>query len=179
MQATLVAGNLKEQERETQIACDKCGLPMVLRWGRNGEYLVCTGRPECKNKKNAHVDKDGNVKVIEEESKGTCPKCGGNLLEKSGRFGRFIACSNYPDCNYTKPFSVGFACPEPECTGELVERLSKKRKRFYGCTRYPECSFATSFQPKEGPCPACGSPVVFAGRGKSFCLRKDCGWKSK
>ncbi|HAR94891.1 MAG TPA: type I DNA topoisomerase [Deltaproteobacteria bacterium] len=171
--------NLKEQERETQIACDKCGLPMVLRWGRNGEYLVCTGRPECKNKKNAHVDKEGNVKVIEEESKGTCPKCGGNLYEKSGRFGRFIACSNYPDCNYTKPFSVGFACPESGCTGELVERLSKKRKRFYGCTRYPECSFATSFQPKEGPCPVCGSPVVFAGRGKNICLRKDCGWKSK
>lgn len=171
--------NLKEQERETQIACDRCGRPMVLRWGRNGEYLVCTGRPECKNKKNALVDKDGNVQVVEEESKGTCPKCGGNLLEKSGRFGRFIACSNYPDCNYTKPFSTGLACPEPECTGELVERFSKKRKRFYGCTRYPDCSFATSYQPKEGPCPMCDSPVVFVGRGRTVCLKKDCGWKSK
>ncbi len=170
--------NLKKEEKETSIACDKCGKNMILRWGKNGEYLVCSGRPECKNKKNVKVDKDGNIEVVEEESRGVCPQCGGNLVEKSGRFGRFIACSNYPDCKYTKPFTLGFKCPKEDCTGELVERVSKKRKKFYGCSRYPQCDFATSLQPKEGECPSCGSPILFSFRGRLSCLRKDCGWRS-
>jgi DNA topoisomerase-1 len=171
--------NLKQEEKETSIVCDKCGKPMVLRWGKNGEYLVCTGRPECKNKKNVKVDKDGQITIVEEESRGICPQCGGNLVEKSGRFGRFIACSNYPDCKYTKPYTLGLHCPVENCTGELVERISKKRKKFYGCSRYPDCDFITGLAPKEGPCPSCGAPVLFSFRDRLSCLRKDCGWKSR
>jgi DNA topoisomerase-1 len=170
--------NLKQEEKETSIICDKCGKNMILRWGKNGEYLVCSGRPACKNKKNVTVDKEGNISVVEETTYGACPQCGGTLVEKSGRFGRFIACGNYPECKYTKPFTTGLHCPQEGCQGELVERVSKKKKKFYGCTRYPGCAFATSFQPKEGECPACGAPVLFGYRGKSSCLRKDCGWKS-
>src|SRR5271157_190852 len=171
--------NLKKEERPTDIICDKCGKPMVQRWGRNGEYLVCSGRPECKNKKNVEVDKDGKITVVEETFHGVCPTCGGNLVEKTGRFGRFIACSNYPACKFTKSVSLGFQCPLEGCTGELVERLSKKKRRFYGCSKYPECTFTTSSAPKEGECPSCGAPVLFGSRGSTFCLRKDCGWKSR
>ncbi len=171
--------NLKKEERPTDIICDKCGKPMVLRWGRNGEYLVCSGRPECKNKRNVEVDKDGKITVVEEVSHGACPQCGGNLVEKTGRFGRFIACSNYPACKFTKSVSLGLPCPLEGCTGELVERVSKKKKKFYGCSRYPECTFTTSATPKAGECPSCGAPVLFGFRGSSFCLRKDCGWKSR
>jgi DNA topoisomerase-1 len=171
--------NLKKEERPTDIVCDACGKPMMLRWGRNGEYLVCSGRPECKNKKNVEVDKDGNISVVEESIKGVCPQCGGNLVEKTGRFGKFIACSTYPACKFTKSISLGFQCPLEGCTGELVERVSKKKKRFYGCTKYPECTFTTSSTPKAGECPNCGAPVVFGSRGSTFCLRKDCGWKSR
>ena len=171
--------NLKKEERPTDIICDACGKPMMLRWGRNGEYLVCSGRPECKNKKNVETDKDGKISVVEESIKGVCPQCGGNLVEKTGRFGKFIACSNYPACKVTKSLSLGLQCPREGCTGELVERLSKKKRRFYGCTRYPECTFTTSSTPKEGECPTCGAPVVFGFRGSTFCLRKDCGWKSR
>ena len=95
--------------------------------------------PACKNKKNARVDKDGNISIVEETTYGACPQCGGTLVEKSGRFGRFIACSNYPDCKYTRPFTMGLKCPEEGCTGELVERISKKKKKFCGCSRYPDC----------------------------------------
>ena len=158
--------NLKQEEKETSIVCDKCGKNMVLRWGKNGEYLVCSGRPACKNKKNVKVDKDGNISIVEETTHGACPQCGGTLVEKSGSFGRFIACSNYPDCKYTKPFTMGLHCPEEGCTGELVERISKKKKKFYGCSRYPDCDFATGLQPKEGECPACGAPVLFSLQGK-------------
>ena len=109
--------NLKREEKETSIICDKCGKNMILRWGKNGEYLVCSGRPACKNKKNVTVDKDGNISIVEETTHGTCPQCGGHLVEKRGRFGRFIACSNYPECKYTKPFTMGLHCPQEGCTG--------------------------------------------------------------
>jgi DNA topoisomerase I len=169
--------NLKKEEKETSIPCEKCGAHMILRWGKNGEYLVCSGRPACKNKKNVKVDREGNIKIVKEESKGTCPQCQGDLVEKSGRFGKFIACTNYPDCKYTKPYTMGLHCPSEGCTGELIERISKKRKKFYGCSRYPSCDFISGLQPKEGECPSCGAPVLFSFRGKLTCQRKGCNWR--
>lgn len=168
--------SLKKEEKETDIICEKCGQGMLLRWGKNGEYIVCSGRPACKNKKNVTVDEAGNVKVIEQEVKGTCPKCNGALIEKRGRFGRFLACSKYPECKHTEPYSLGFACPENACTGKLVERISKKKKRFVSCSRYPDCSFATNREPAAGPCPSCQAPTLFTYRKKTSCLRKGCGW---
>jgi len=168
--------SLKKEEKETDIVCDKCGKTMLLRWGKNGEYLVCSGKPACKNKKNVRVEDDGTIKVVEAEIKGICQKCGGNLIEKRGRFGRFLACSNYPECKYTEPFNIGFQCPEEGCTGKLVERISKKKKKFISCSKYPGCTFATNTEPVEGPCPACGAPTLFSFRKKTRCLRKDCGW---
>jgi DNA topoisomerase-1 len=168
--------SLKKEEKETDIVCDKCGKMMLLRWGKNGEYLVCSGKPACKNKKNVKVEDDGTIKVVEAEIKGTCLKCGGSLLEKRGRFGRFLACSNYPECKYTEPFNIGFQCPEEGCTGKLVEKISKKKRKFISCSRYPNCTFATNTEPVEGPCPACGAPTLFSFRKQTRCLRKDCGW---
>jgi DNA topoisomerase-1 len=168
--------SLKKEEKETDIVCDKCGKMMLLRWGKNGEYLVCSGKPACINKKNVTAEDDGTIKVVEAEIKGTCEKCGGNLIEKSGRFGRFLACSNYPECKFTAPFHLGFQCPEEGCTGKLVERVSKKKKKFISCSRYPDCKFATNTEPVEGPCPTCGAPTLFSFRKKTRCLRKDCGW---
>jgi len=168
--------SLKKEEKETDIVCDKCGKLMLLRWGKNGEYLVCSGKPACKNKKNVKVEDDGTIKVVEAEIKGTCQKCGGGLLEKRGRFGRFLACINYPECKYTEPFHIGFQCPEEGCTGKLVEKISKKKRKFISCSRYPNCTFATNTEPVEGPCPACGAPTLFSFRKQTRCLRKDCGW---
>ncbi|OPY68836.1 MAG: DNA topoisomerase 1 [Syntrophorhabdus sp. PtaU1.Bin050] len=171
--------SLKQEEKETDIVCDLCGKKMLLRWGKNGEYIVCSGKPACKNKKNVRVESDGIIKVIEAEIKGICERCGGNLIEKRGRFGRFLACSNYPDCKYTAPYHLGFTCPEEGCTGKLVEKTSKKKKKFTSCSRYPDCNFATNAEPIEGPCPACGAPTLFSYRKKTSCLRKDCGWTSE
>ncbi len=171
--------SLKKEEKETDIICDKCGKKMMLRWGKNGEYIVCSGKPSCKNKKNVKIEEDGTIKIVEQEIKGVCEQCGGNLVEKRGRFGRFLACSNYPDCKFTASYHVGFQCPEEGCTGRLVEKLSKKKKKFISCSRYPNCNFATNTEPTEGPCPACGAPTLFSFRKKTRCLRKDCGWMSK
>ncbi len=170
--------SLKTEEKETDVLCDKCGKPMMLRWSRNGEYLVCSGKPECKNKKNVTVSPTGVIEIVQERVRGICKKCGGNLVEKSGRFGRFLACSNYPECKYTEPYSLGFLCPSEGCDGKLVEKISKKKRKFLSCSRYPTCSFATSWEPVEGPCPSCGAPTLFSYRKRTSCLRKDCGWKS-
>lgn len=171
--------SLKKEEKETDIECDKCGKKMLLRWGKSGEYLVCSGKPECKNKKNVKTGPDGKITIVESIAHGTCPKCGGKLIEKKGRFGRFLACSNYPECKHTQAFSLGFACPMEGCPGKLVEKTSKKKKKFISCSEYPKCSFATNKEPAEGECPTCGAPTLFSFRKMLYCLRKDCGWKSR
>ncbi len=170
--------DLKKEERRTDIVCDRCGGTMLLRWGKNGEYLVCENKASCKNKKNITRDPDGNITIAEADVRGLCPACGGNLIEKTGKFGRFLACSNYPACKHTEPYSLGLNCPVEGCSGKLVEKTSKKKKRFVSCSRYPSCTFATSGTPVEGPCPQCSAPSLFTFRKRTICLRKDCGWKS-
>jgi DNA topoisomerase-1 len=82
------------------------------------------------------------------------------MVVKTGRFGRFLACSRYPECKTTKPFSVGVVCPEPGCGGQVVEKKSRKGKMFYGCSNYPKCTFATWNKPVATPCPSCGNPYL-------------------
>lgn len=171
--------SLKKEEKETDIDCDKCGKKMLLRWGKSGEYLVCSGKPECKNKKNVKVSGDGKITIVESEARGICPKCQGKLIEKKGKFGRFLACSNYPECKHTQAYSLGYSCPLEGCPGKLVEKTSKMKKKFVSCSEYPKCSFATNREPVEGQCPVCGAPTLFSFRKNLFCLRKDCGWKSR
>ncbi len=177
--AKVLMKDLKREEKETDIVCEKCGKKMLMRWSRNGEYIFCSGKPACTNKKNVKIDSKGQITVVEEEARGLCPQCGGTLVERNGRFGRFLACNNYPACKHTEAFSIGFPCPEEGCTGKLVERTSKKKKRFISCSRYPECTFSTNTQPTGGPCEVCGAPTLFLYRRKTVCLRKGCGWKSK
>ncbi|MSQ24131.1 MAG: type I DNA topoisomerase [Chloroflexi bacterium] len=102
-----------------------------------------------------------------------CEKCGKPLWVKWGRFGKFIACSGFPDCRNTRPFlnKVGAFCPE--CEAPIVERRSRNRKRFYGCSRYPECNWVSWARPVPQPCPTCGGLMVEAGRGRAKCTR--CG----
>jgi len=89
-----------------------------------------------------------------------CPKCGKPMVVKSGRFGKFLACSGYPECKTTKPFQVKTGAKCPLCGKEMVQRISKKRKRFYGCSGYPDCKFVTFQLPLAKPCPKCGGLMV-------------------
>ncbi len=100
------------------------------------------------------------VKLSEEITDEKCPKCGKPMAVKSGRFGKFLACTGYPDCKSTKPFQIKTGAKCPECGKELVQRISKKKKRFYGCSGYPDCTFATFMQPVPKPCPECGGLMV-------------------
>ncbi len=145
--------NLSEQGEEEY--CENCGRTMVLKKGRFGTFLACTGYPDCKTTKQI----GGVQKKPDQPLDEICPNCGSNLVLKSGRFGEFTACSNYPTCKFVKQKTIGVKCPE--CNeGEVIERRSKKGKTFYGCNRYPECKFVAWGKPVPEKCPECGSPYM-------------------
>ena len=103
-------------------------------------------------------------------SEETCPKCGRPMVIRVGRFGRFLACSGYPDCKTTMPYMVrtGISCPQ--CGGELVKRISKKKRVFYGCSKFPKCQFTVNGKPIAQPCPDCGGLLIQYGRDWARCV---------
>lgn len=174
---------VEKRDEETDIKCDKCGAPMVIKQSRRGEFLGCSAYPDCSNIKNFSRDKEGAITVIERQESevvGTCPECGKDLLLKRSRTGsRFIACSGYPDCRYTQPFSTDMKCPQEGCDGELVEKSSGRGKIFYSCSNYPKCRYALWNWPVEGPCPECGNPLLVVKNTKAkgehvACPAKGC-----
>jgi len=153
--------NLKREEEPTDIECEKCGSMMVVKWGRNGSFLACSAYPDCKNSMEYTRDENGKVQPVIEvpEVVGECPDCGRDMVIKTGKYGRFLACTGYPECKHTEPVKLGVECPREDCEdGELVEKRSRRGKVFYGCNRYPECDYATWYRPlKDVRCPKCES----------------------
>ncbi|MDO8723683.1 MAG: type I DNA topoisomerase, partial [Syntrophales bacterium] len=192
--------NVKREERPTDIVCEKCESPMVIKWGRNGSFMACSNYPACKNTRNVTsnngeaagkvddmteeikcekceqkmVAKEGrfgkflacsgypeckNTMKVNQSGRGgansapavptdvLCSKCSRNMVIKEGRFGRFLACSGYPECKNTMPFSMGIKCPSEGCSGDICEKRTKTGRVFYGCTRYPDCKFSTWTKP--------------------------------
>jgi len=144
--------NLKQTLIPTDIVCASCGKPMVIRWGRNGQFLACSGWPECRNTKNFRTLPDGKIEVEpEEKTDRLCPKCGAPMAVKRRRNGKFLACSTYPACKGSGPYPVGVPCPLEGCGGEIVQRFSRKGFSFYGCSRYPDCRFVSRRIPAPAP----------------------------
>lgn len=121
------------------------------------------------------------IELIEEETDEICEDCGKNMVIKYGRYGRFLACSGYPECEHTRPFvkKIGIKCPKCE-EGDIIERRSKKGKLFYGCSKFPNCNFVSWSKPIEEKCQECGSLMSEKIRKKDKvkqCLNKECGNK--
>jgi DNA topoisomerase-1 len=112
-----------------------------------------------------------------------CDKCGSPMQIRTGRFGRFIACTNYPECKNTRPIvkDSGVACPKPECGGRMLEKKSKRGRIFYGCSNYPACDLTTWAKPTGELCPECNAPLVWHSTKKSGkfikCSGKGCKYK--
>ena len=182
--AEVTMRDVKRQEIATDLTCEKCGKPMVIKWGRMGEFLACSGYPECRNTMNFRREDDGRIAPIKEEEITTdekCPNCGSPMLVKRGRFGRFLACSRYPECKTSKPISIGVSCPKG-CGGYISERRSKRGKTFYGCSSYPGCDFVSWDRPRAEACPKCGSNYLldkFSKKTGPFvaCPNKDCDYR--
>jgi len=175
--------DFKSEQTPTDITCEKCGKPMVIKWGRNGQFLACSGYPDCKNTKPFVRNENGGVEAAPEETTDEiCPKCGSPMVIKRGRFGKFLACSRYPECNHTQGMSTGVTCPEDG--GKIVERRSRFGKVFYSCSNYPDCKFAIWYKPVLRPCPQCGAPFLVEKYSKKTgpyiaCLKKECGYKEE
>ncbi|MGB4594796.1 MAG: type I DNA topoisomerase [Anaerolineaceae bacterium] len=113
------------------------------------------------------------TKIAPEKIGRVCPRDGGDLVLRTGKYGKFISCSNFPNCYYTEPLVVktGVTCPKCKL-GELVEKRSKKGRLFYGCNRFPECDFLTNNKPVTQACPNCGGLLTEMGKGRARC--NDC-----
>jgi DNA topoisomerase-1 len=175
--------DVKRQEIPTDLVCEKCGKPMVIKWGRMGEFLACSGYPDCRNTMNFRREEGKIVPEKEEEVQvdEKCPECGAAMVMKRGRFGRFLACTRYPECKGTRPVSIGVACPKG-CGGQITERRSRRGRTFYGCSSYPNCDFVSWDRPRAEKCPRCGSPYLldkYSRREGPFvaCPDKECGYR--
>jgi len=176
--------DLKRVEIPTELSCEKCGQPMVIKWGRNGEFLACSGYPECKNTKEFTRKKDGTIELVPEPTTDEkCPKCAAELLFRRGRFGEFWACSRYPECKTTRPVSLGIACPKPDCGGFLTEKRSRRGSPFFGCSNYSAkgCDFVSWDRPIKEPCPDCNAPFLLkkAGRAGTKLRCASCTYQSE
>ena len=165
------AENLKEKNKELDKKdivpikeigekCPECKKPLVERFGRFGKFIACSDYPNCKysrpleNKKemkNAVVaDDDGNTTKVSEAEGEKCEKCGGKMKLKEGRFGKFLACENYPKCKNTKTIVTDTKVKCPDCgEGTIIERRTKRGRTFWGCSRYPKCKYATWNDPNK------------------------------
>jgi DNA topoisomerase-1 len=159
--------------------CENCGRPMAMKRGRFGQFLACTGYPECKTTRK--IEKGGAIAAPTIQLEELCPQCGKHLVIKQGRFGPFTACSNYPECKYIKQDTTGVACPEDG--GDIVAKRGK-RKSFYGCSNYPKCKFVLWDKPVPKGCPQCGARFLVEkfkkdGSRELQCRTEDCKYKEE
>jgi len=172
----------------TNELCPECRRPLVVKLGRRGKFIACTGfRDGCKYTR--PLAKDGDAAAAAAEpvfSEEKCEKCQAPMLIKDGRFGKYLACSAYPACKniqpLVKPKGTGVACPACR-EGELTEKKSRYGKIFYSCNRYPKCRYAVWDPPVAEACPKCAHPVTVnktTKRDGSYrkCPQDGCGWST-
>jgi DNA topoisomerase I len=181
-----IAGPKDIVEPPTDIPCEKCGRMMEIKWGRNGKFLACPAykeKPPCKNTQNFEKLDDGTIKIVaklEITTDEKCEKCSSPMVVKTGRFGKFLACSAYPECKTTKPIPLGVKCPQDG--GDLAQKRTKKGRTFYACSNYPKCEFAIWDRPVNKPCPGCQAPFLVERYSKQAgtsvqCRNEECGYK--
>lgn len=179
--------NIKRMEKPTDLICDKCGKPLVIKWGKHGSFLACTGYPECTYTRELTVDLPDveGADLAEQGEEEYCQNCGRPMVLKKGRFGTFFACTGYPDCKTTKQIGAAQKKADvpldekcPQCGNNLVQKYGRYGE-FTACSNYPSCKFVK--QKTIGvKCPECTEGEVVerrSKRGKTFygCNRyPDC-----
>lgn len=168
-------------EEATNEKCDQCGAEMIIKMGRFGKFMACSGYPDCRNTKQINENREPKeFEIIDEK----CDQCGAFMVKKYGRYGEFLGCSAYPDCKNIKNIEkkIGVMCPK--CAkGDIVEKRSKRGKTFYACNRYPDCKTAYWSKPIEGEskkgkeCPKCSALLVYGPKDIVRCSEKECGYQ--
>jgi DNA topoisomerase-1 len=162
--------------------CPDCGKPLAIRLGKHSRFIGCTGYPDCKYTRSMDEDKATAAAASETIDGRNCPDCGGALVLKAGRYGKFIGCSSYPNCKHieslNKPADTGVDCPE--CNqGKIMKRKSRMGKIFFSCSRYPDCKYAIWNEPVAKACPKCAWPLLMTKTTKKrgtelVCPKKPC-----
>ncbi len=173
------AMEMKEQIKQSLLEnrdekCPECGRDLVIKWGRNGRFIACTGYPECRYSRSLDEEL--------EQTDQKCEECGSPMVIRMGRYGRFMACSRYPECKFTRPLSTGVKCPNQDCGGEIVEKKSRRGKTFFGCSNYPSCNFASWYRPVLKECKKCGNYYLEERHTKkkgSFYRCPVCGYETQ
>jgi len=183
----------KEQEvskadlttEKTDKTCPECSKELVIKLGRSGRFLACSGFPDCRHTEPLTTDGQPAEEPVMSDEK--CDKCGAGMLIKTGRYGKFYACSAYPACKniqpLEKPKSLDIACPQCK-EGEMMEKKSRYGKIFYSCNLYPKCKYALWNPPKQEACPKCAWPLTEIKTTKRWgtvqrCPQEDCTWEKE
>ncbi|MEM1243302.1 MAG: type I DNA topoisomerase [Pseudomonadota bacterium] len=161
--------------------CPKCDKPLVLRLGRGGRFVGCTGYPDCDYTRSQDTDDAQAQKEQEIAQDRKCPNCNTPLVIKFGRYGKFLGCANYPECKHIepliKPENTQVKCAECK-QGDLLKRRSRYGKFFYSCERYPDCKYAVWNEPVAEPCPKCKWPLLTLKTTKRRGTEKVCPQKT-
>jgi DNA topoisomerase-1 len=165
--------DIKRMEEPTDLLCEKCGKPLVIKWGKHGRFIACTGYPECTNTREVPADPQDtdNADLTEQGDEEYCQNCGRTMVLKKGRFGQFYACTGYPDCKTTRPIGGTQKKPDvaldekcPQCGSNLVMKYGRYGE-FTACSNYPTCKFVK--QKTIGvKCPECSEGEVVERRSK-------------
>ena len=163
-------------------SCPECQSPLSIRLGRNGRFIGCTNYPACSYTRNLSDDNESGSSEPEVVEGRNCPKCQSSLVIKTGRYGKFLGCSAYPNCKHIepleKPAGTGVKCPQCQ-SGDILKRKSRNGKIFYSCSEYPKCSYALWDAPVNEACPQCQWPILTIKNTKrrgaeKVCPQKEC-----
>jgi DNA topoisomerase-1 len=132
----------------------------MVKWGRNGQFLACSNYPDCNSTQDFKKDLEGTYHILPKNYfHDPCPTCNKRLEVKKGKYGRFVRCEEYPQCETTLPYYLQITCPD--CNkGKFAEKKSRYGKIFYGCTSYPDCENAIWAKPYEHACVGCGYGIM-------------------
>src|SRR3989454_4840336 len=173
-QATHTMRDVRKEVEEAEEVCEKCQRPMIIRRGRFGRFMACSGYPECKNTRQLSTTAPAQAPAAPSVEV-TCEQCGKPMALKRSRYGEFLACTGYPKCKATKPIvTTVMDCPVESCGGTIVQRRSRRGKTFYGCTNYPRCTFSVWQRPVPHACPQCAAAYMLEKQTKKKGVTRQC-----
>jgi DNA topoisomerase-1 len=167
--------------------CPLCNLPLMIILGKNNRFIGCTGYPNCNYTRSLNTDTAVIANSTEQQDPtAECPSCGNALIIKQGRYGKFLGCSNYPECKHIASLNQNIdtkvSCPECQ-QATMLQRKSRRGKIFFSCQRYPDCKYATWQEPVAKACPQCAWPIltvkITKKRGtEHVCPRSTCNFST-
>lgn len=184
-ETTIGKGDFELPVEETDIICEKCGARMIVKSGRFGKFAACPNYPTCRNTKPLGEPTPAEPKIEPKTEKKQpvvadfkCELCGADMVQRTGKYGTFFACSRYPACRFTKQKNKELDVPCPKCGAKVLMKTGRNKTVFYSCERYPDCDFSSWDMPTAVKCPQCGGPLFRKkGRALLVCHAKGCGYR--